>query len=277
MGTRSGEDSTATRWESNGGGFTDLRDGKQFFVDHPGAVPISTAQDEELKKVIGRMTYVECSSKTQQNIKVMFDAAIKVVPAIEAEAEEVEGAESILLILPHIVVNATLSHIYFSMVLEHSSKVSLLNPELAWNSTFFKEPVMLPEFVILGGSPEESARLKASSNMNELISLLSPQSRLVVTSSGDDLPSDGTLNSDAITVQVLVNDVHVGDSVLVIESLERIVDDSDFEHGTHHHIEVCWWLVPIIFCDRSLACVLSTVEEEKIVLGDCKFFKSTFY
>ena len=29
-----------------------------------------------------------------QNIKAMFDAAIKVVPAIEAEAEEVEGAES---------------------------------------------------------------------------------------------------------------------------------------------------------------------------------------
>ncbi|GJM87540.1 hypothetical protein PR202_ga03505 [Eleusine coracana subsp. coracana] len=35
----------------------DLRDDKQFFVDHPGAVPISTAQ----------------------NIKAVFDAAIKVV------------------------------------------------------------------------------------------------------------------------------------------------------------------------------------------------------
>uniref|UniRef100_A0A8R7VFJ5 Uncharacterized protein n=1 Tax=Triticum urartu TaxID=4572 RepID=A0A8R7VFJ5_TRIUA len=150
-------------------------------------------------------------------------------------------------------------------------KVSLLNPELACNSTIFDEPVMLLGFVILGGSPEESARLKASSDMNELISLLSPQSRLVITSSGDDLPSHGILNSDAIIVQVLVNDVHVEDSVLVIESLERIVDDSDFEHGTHHHIEVCWWLVPIIFCDRSLACVLSTVEEERIVLGNCKF------
>ncbi|XBH76881.1 hypothetical protein VPH35_103454 [Triticum aestivum] len=156
-------------------------------------------------------------------------------------------------------------------------KVSLLNPELAWNSIFFNEPVMLLGFVILGGSPEESARLKASSDMNEFISLLSPQSRLVVTSSGDDLPSDCILNLDAITVQVLVNDVHVGDSVLVIESLERMVDDSDFEHGTHHHIEVCWWLVPIIFCDRSLACILSTIEEQRIVLGNCSSFKSTFY
>ena len=47
-------------------------------------------------------------------------------------------------------------------------------------------------------------------------SLLSPQSRLVVTSSSDDLPSDGILNSDAITVEVPVDDVRVGDSVLVL-------------------------------------------------------------
>ncbi|CAL5020423.1 unnamed protein product [Urochloa decumbens] len=57
----------------------DLRDDKQFFVDHPGAVPISTAQGEELRKLIGAAAYIECSSKTQQNIKAVFDAAIKVV------------------------------------------------------------------------------------------------------------------------------------------------------------------------------------------------------
>jgi hypothetical protein len=44
----------------------DLRDDKQFFVDHPGAVPISTAQGEELRKLIGAAAYIECSSKTQQ-------------------------------------------------------------------------------------------------------------------------------------------------------------------------------------------------------------------
>uniref|UniRef100_M8C056 Rac-like GTP-binding protein 5 n=1 Tax=Aegilops tauschii TaxID=37682 RepID=M8C056_AEGTA len=59
--------------------YRDLRDDQQFFVDHPGAVPISTAQGEELKKVIGATAYIECSSKTQQNIKAVFDAAIKVV------------------------------------------------------------------------------------------------------------------------------------------------------------------------------------------------------
>ncbi|KAK1274297.1 Rac-like GTP-binding protein ARAC3 [Acorus gramineus] len=58
---------------------SDLRDDKQFFIDHPGAVPITTAQGEELKKLIGAPAYIECSSKTQQNVKAVFDAAIKVV------------------------------------------------------------------------------------------------------------------------------------------------------------------------------------------------------
>jgi len=57
----------------------DLREDKQFFADHPGAAPISTAQGEDLKKQIGAAAYIECSSKTQQNVKAVFDAAIKVV------------------------------------------------------------------------------------------------------------------------------------------------------------------------------------------------------
>ncbi|KAF8673864.1 hypothetical protein HU200_048381 [Digitaria exilis] len=72
------------------------------------------------------------------------------------------------------------------------------------------------DLVLLGRSLEESARLKASSDMNELISLLSPQSRLIVTSSSDDPSSDTILNSDAITVEVPVDDVRVGDSILVL-------------------------------------------------------------
>ncbi|KAL9325438.1 hypothetical protein ACSQ67_006083 [Phaseolus vulgaris] len=47
----------------------DLRDDKQFLIDHPGATRITTAQ---------AFTYIECSSKTQQNVKTVFDAAIKV-------------------------------------------------------------------------------------------------------------------------------------------------------------------------------------------------------
>ncbi|XLS68754.1 hypothetical protein HN51_019777 [Arachis hypogaea] len=61
------------------GADNDLRDDKQFFQDHLGAVPITTVQGEELRKLIGAPVYIECSSKTQQNVKAVFDAAIKVV------------------------------------------------------------------------------------------------------------------------------------------------------------------------------------------------------
>ncbi|XP_021907728.1 rac-like GTP-binding protein RAC13 [Carica papaya] len=44
----------------------DLREDKHFLSEHPGVTPITTAQGEELKKIIGAVTYVECSSKTQQ-------------------------------------------------------------------------------------------------------------------------------------------------------------------------------------------------------------------
>ncbi|KAK4399180.1 Rac-like GTP-binding protein RAC13 [Sesamum angolense] len=57
----------------------DLREDKQFLSDHPTALPITTAQGEELKKMIGAVAYIECSAKTQQNVKAVFDTAIKVV------------------------------------------------------------------------------------------------------------------------------------------------------------------------------------------------------
>ncbi|XLU43663.1 hypothetical protein S245_038477, partial [Arachis hypogaea] len=41
--------------------------------------PITTVQGEELRKLIGAPVYIECSSKTQQNVKAVFNAAIKVV------------------------------------------------------------------------------------------------------------------------------------------------------------------------------------------------------
>ncbi|RID72258.1 hypothetical protein BRARA_C04159 [Brassica rapa] len=57
----------------------DARDDKQYFLEHPEAVPISTAQGEELKRLVGASAYIECSSKTQLNVKAVFDEAIKVV------------------------------------------------------------------------------------------------------------------------------------------------------------------------------------------------------
>ncbi|KAI3464057.1 hypothetical protein Pfo_020720 [Paulownia fortunei] len=57
----------------------DLREDKHYLADHPGLIPVTTAQGEELRKQIGAAYYIECSSKTQQNVKAVFDAAIKVV------------------------------------------------------------------------------------------------------------------------------------------------------------------------------------------------------
>nr|DAD21105.1 TPA_asm: hypothetical protein HUJ06_022568 [Nelumbo nucifera] len=51
----------------------DLREDKQFLIDHPGATPITTAQGEELKKAIGAAVYIECSSKTQQHEIIWAD------------------------------------------------------------------------------------------------------------------------------------------------------------------------------------------------------------
>ncbi|CAN4076748.1 unnamed protein product [Withania somnifera] len=95
------------------------------------------------------------------------------------------------------------------------SSVSLLNPELQWEASFFDEPVMLLGFVLLGRSLEERARLKASSDMNELLSLISTQSRLVITSSGSGSSTD-VVGSDAICIEVPTDDIRVGDSLLVL-------------------------------------------------------------
>ncbi|XP_057979705.1 rac-like GTP-binding protein RAC2 isoform X2 [Malania oleifera] len=57
----------------------DLREDRQYVMDYPGARTISTEQGEELKKQVGALAYIECSAKTQQNLKAVFDTAIKVV------------------------------------------------------------------------------------------------------------------------------------------------------------------------------------------------------
>lgn len=96
------------------------------------------------------------------------------------------------------------------------SAVSLANPALEWNASFFDEPVMLLGFILLGRSLEEKARLQASSDMNELLSLVSSQSRLVIASSESDPSADSVLSDDAICIEVPTDDVRVGDSVLVL-------------------------------------------------------------
>ncbi|BAT76120.1 hypothetical protein LR48_Vigan01g239100 [Vigna angularis] len=57
----------------------DLREDKHYLAEHPGLVAVTSEQGEELRKLVGATYYIECSSKTQQNVKSVFDAAIKVV------------------------------------------------------------------------------------------------------------------------------------------------------------------------------------------------------
>ncbi|CAH1449535.1 unnamed protein product [Lactuca virosa] len=96
------------------------------------------------------------------------------------------------------------------------SAISLLNPDLGWDATFFDEPVMLLGFVLLGRSLEERARLRASSDMNELLSLISTQSRLVISPSETDASTGSILSSDSICIEVPTDDIRVGDFVLVL-------------------------------------------------------------
>lgn len=96
------------------------------------------------------------------------------------------------------------------------SAVSLLNPTLDWDASFFDEPVMLLGFVLLGRSLEEKARIKASSDMNELLSLISTQSRLVITSSESDSSINSVLSSDALCIEIPTDDIRVGDTILVL-------------------------------------------------------------
>ncbi|KAI9114305.1 hypothetical protein K1719_014533 [Acacia pycnantha] len=96
------------------------------------------------------------------------------------------------------------------------SSISLLNPGLAWDASFFDEPVMLLGFVLLGRSLEEKARIQASSDMNELLSLISTQSRLVITSSESAPSAASVLCSDAICVEVPTDNIRADDSVLVL-------------------------------------------------------------
>ncbi|RWW58933.1 hypothetical protein BHE74_00034163 [Ensete ventricosum] len=56
----------------------DLHEDKGYHVDHLGATTITPAQGEELRKQLGAAAYIECSSKTQHNVKAVLDTAIKI-------------------------------------------------------------------------------------------------------------------------------------------------------------------------------------------------------
>lgn len=107
------------------------------------------------------------------------------------------------------------------------SAVSLANPDLHWDASFFDEPVMLLAFVLLGRALEERARIQASSDMHDLLSLVPSESRLLIDEDVDGLgQSGGLLAGQGMSVKVPTSQVRPGDSVLVLPGETIPVDGS---------------------------------------------------
>eukprot|EP00252_Welwitschia_mirabilis_P018618 TRINITY_DN4135_c0_g1_i1.p1 TRINITY_DN4135_c0_g1~~TRINITY_DN4135_c0_g1_i1.p1 ORF type:complete len:935 (+),score=209.97 TRINITY_DN4135_c0_g1_i1:106-2805(+) len=111
------------------------------------------------------------------------------------------------------------------------SLISLAFSTIDWHSTFFDEPVMLLGFVLLGRSLEERARLEACSDMNDLLSLASSQTRLVISAEGGTLFSKEAFPEEASYFEVPTDDIRPGDSVIVLPG-ETIPIDGKVVAGT---------------------------------------------
>ncbi|KAL8521109.1 hypothetical protein ACS0TY_011597 [Phlomoides rotata] len=93
-------------------------------------------------------------------------------------------------------------------------------PKLGWK-TFFEEPVMLIAFVLLGRNLEQRAKIKATSDMTSLLSILPSKARLLINGSAEDLSS---------TVEVPSDSLSVGDEIVVLPG-DRIPADGVVRSG----------------------------------------------
>ncbi|KAI3805098.1 hypothetical protein L1987_27148 [Smallanthus sonchifolius] len=90
------------------------------------------------------------------------------------------------------------------------SSLAALIPKLGWK-VFFEEPIMLIAFVLLGRNLEQRAKIKATSDMASLLSVVPPKARLLVN--GDDDDDDEESSS---TVDVPCDSLSVGDKIVVL-------------------------------------------------------------
>ncbi|KAF5951895.1 hypothetical protein HYC85_009839 [Camellia sinensis] len=104
------------------------------------------------------------------------------------------------------------------------SSLAALIPKLGWKS-FFEEPIMLIAFVLLGRNLEQRAKIKATSDMTGLLSILPSKARLVVKGDAEELSS---------TVEVPCNSLSVGDQIDrvpadgIVRAGRSAVDESSF-------------------------------------------------
>nr|XP_029147653.1 copper-transporting ATPase PAA1, chloroplastic isoform X2 [Arachis hypogaea] len=100
------------------------------------------------------------------------------------------------------------------------SSFATLLPKLGWKA-FFEEPIMLIAFVLLGRNLEQRAKIKATSDMTGLLSLLPSKARLLV--------NNGKTEVDSI-VEVPSDSLSVGDQIIVLPG-DRIPADGIVRSG----------------------------------------------
>ncbi|CAN6466789.1 unnamed protein product [Victoria cruziana] len=86
------------------------------------------------------------------------------------------------------------------------SSIAVLLPKLGWK-TFFEEPVMLLAFVLLGRNLEQRAKIKATSDMTGLLSVLPRKARLVM---------DNNMEGSHALVDVPCDSLSIGDKIVVL-------------------------------------------------------------
>ncbi|XP_038681601.1 copper-transporting ATPase PAA1, chloroplastic isoform X2 [Tripterygium wilfordii] len=100
------------------------------------------------------------------------------------------------------------------------SSLAALVPKLGWKA-FFEEPIMLIAFVLLGRNLEQRAKLKATSDMTGLLSLLPPKARLVV---------GGNAENSGSVVEIPCSNLSVGDQIVVLPG-DRVPADGIVRAG----------------------------------------------
>lgn len=79
--------------------------------------------------------------------------------------------------------------------------------------TFFEEPIMLIAFVLLGRNLEQRAKIKATSDMTGLLSVLPSKARLLVNGDAKEMSS---------TVEVPCNSLSIGDLIVVLPGVRKM-------------------------------------------------------
>ncbi|KAK9163166.1 hypothetical protein Syun_004068 [Stephania yunnanensis] len=109
------------------------------------------------------------------------------------------------------------------------SSMAALIPKLGWRA-FFDEPIMLIAFVLLGRNLEQRAKLKATSDMTGLLSILPSKARLIVNGDAENFHKIVEVPSNSLSVGDQI-DVLPGDRVPadgIVIAGRSTIDESSF-------------------------------------------------